>query len=357
LILEHKPLVRHSGENWTLSQFKDAALFYLDWWEYLTTEGYSLQDCHTSNILFDGGRPQFVDFCSIGPGEAATVSMAFLSQYFDNWIAPLALIKENQHQMFRELLLRRLSLKEVKPLCGETMVQELDDLFDRGADSFAAKDLIGFIKTMRNWIRTVDIRDSTYGWNNETYQRADLGESGPRNSKEEIVAGLMDRFNPGSFLDLGCNKGRFSLFALQRGAEVLALDMAESLLDKLYRYAKETGLPLLSLYWDLSRLAGFDKPAKTFDMVAYLALVHHLVFTAGMTVEQVVRQANSLCGSVLLFEYIKPDPDEPFVYNNYVPERHPDYSPEGFHALLGQRFDSVETYDISPTRKLFVASR
>ena len=354
--LEHKALLAHTPRNWTMGQYRDAALFFLDWWQYLTEAGFSLQDCHSSNVMFDGPRPRFVDFCSIGPREAATVSPPFMKQYFDSWIAPLAAIGSGQHQLFRELLDGGISLQSVKPLCGDG-ASALDALFAAGEKAFSEKDIPGFIRAMRGWVETVRIKESGYGWNNEKYQDSMLEEAEPQSEKERIVIDLLERFSPSSFLDLGCNKGRYSLFALQRGMDVVALDMAETLLDRLYGFAKATDKPLTALYWDLSALKGFTRPDRKCDMVAYLALVHHMVFTAGMTMEEVVDQADALCGHTLLFEYIEPHEREPFVLSNYVPEKHPHYSPEGFAELLGRRFDTVEAVKTRPTRILFVASR
>jgi SAM-dependent methyltransferase len=355
--LEHKPLLTHSYRNWTLEQFKDAALFFLDWWLYLYNNGFSLQDCHCLNVMFDNYQPKFVDFCSIGPKEATTVSPPFMREFFDSWIAPLAVIRTNQHQLYRELMSNRISFELSKSLCNETVASELQELYARGETFFANKDVAGFLQVMKKWVEAVQVKHSDYGWNSEDYQRAILTESQPKTRKELIVAELLDEYSPRSFLDLGCNKGRFSLLALQKGAEVVALDMAESLLDKLYRFARHTRKPLTCLYWDLSRLSCFTKPERKFDMVAYLALVHHLVFSAAMTVEEIVEQADSLCEHVLLFEYIKPDKKEPYVYKNYVEEKHPHYSLEGFRALLENRFDVVRAVDISSTRVLFVATR
>ena len=356
-VVEHKPLLPHSHLNWTMTQFKDAALFFLDLWAKLVDRGYSLQDCHCGNVMFDQGRAVFVDLCSIGPREATTVSVPFLDQFLDSWIAPLSLIKVSQHQIFRESLGNRLPLKQVLPMCGESIADQVGKLADEGRRCFAAKDLPAFIRTMRGWVERVEVVYSDYGWNNEGYQSAALEDLDKKTKKEKIVDGLFERFRPADLLDLGCNKGRYSLFALKRGMDVVALDTAESLVDKLYLYARDNGQKVSSFYWDLSRLKGFSRPDRKFGMVAYLALIHHLHFTAGMSMDEIVAQADALCRNVLLFEYVRPVKEEPFVYNNFDPKRDDEYTPEAIREKLQALFETVEEVEVNNSRLLFVASR
>ncbi|OIQ50040.1 hypothetical protein BerOc1_01970 [Pseudodesulfovibrio hydrargyri] len=357
LLVEHKPLLPHSHLNWTMTQFKDAALFFLDLWAKLVDRGYSLQDCHCGNVMFDNGRAVFVDLCSIGPREATTVSVPFMDQFLDSWIAPLSLVKTSQHQIFRDSLGKRLPLGQVLPMCGQSIADEVKSLADVGRRCFAAKDLPAFIRAMRGWVEDVEIVYSDYGWDNEGYQSAALEDLDRKTAKEKIVDGLLERFRPADLLDLGCNKGRYSLFALKRGMSVVALDTAESLVDKLYLYARDNGQNVSSFYWDLSRLKGFFEPDKKFGMVAYLALIHHLYFTAGMRMDEIVAQADALCRNVLLFEYVRPVKDEPFVYNNFDAKRHGGYTPKAIREKLQALFETVEEVEVSESRILFVASR
>lgn len=357
LVLEHKSLLAQSCANWSFSQYLAAARFFVDFWDAVAREGYSLQDCHTDNVLFDHARPRFVDFCSIGPAEAACLSGPLLETFFAAWVHPLALVASRQLTLLRETIRRRLSWHEVRPLLTPQVAQDVAALRAACEGSFRGRDLPGFLAAVRGWLAGVDVAYSQVGWNSEGYQAASLGEARPEGGKEELVLALLERHKAGSFLDLGCNKGRFSLLAASRGVETVGLDTAESLIDKLYLHARELGLPLTAFIEDVAAFSGYHNPERRFHTVAYLALVHHLVFTFGRSISQVLDQADALCERVLLLEYVAPHESEPFVLSNYSPVHHPQYNPQSIAQLMRERYDAVEAHVLGPTRTLFVGVR
>ncbi|MBU1610828.1 MAG: class I SAM-dependent methyltransferase, partial [Proteobacteria bacterium] len=245
----------------------------------------------------------------------------------------------------------------VERMLTPAVLEEVGRLRTAGQAHFIDKDIPGFIATMRNWVNGVQIVHSSLGWNTEAYQEQELGAPEPQSPKEKAMDGLYDRYQPETLLDLGCNKGRFSYLAALRNVRTYAFDTAESLIDKLYLFAKATGLPIQAHVVDGARLEPFSDPEIRFDMVAYLAVIHHLIFTFGKTVQEVVAQADGLCERVAILEYVSSDPAETFVYTNYDPELYPDYNVPGITRELLKYFDAVEAIDISVSRTLLVASR
>lgn len=357
LVFEHRSLLPQSCANWSFSQYLDAGRFFVDFWDAVAREGYSLQDCHTDNVLYQHARPCFVDLCSLGPAEAACLSGPLLESFFRAWVHPLALLAARQHTLLRETIRRRLSWDEVRPLLTPQVAQDVSALRAACEGFFRARDLPGFLAAVRGWLAGVDVEYSQVGWDSEGYQAASLGEARPEGGKEELVLALLARHGAGSFLDLGCNKGRFSLLAASRGVETVGLDTAESLIDKLYLHAREQGLPLTAFIEDVAAFGGYRNPERRFHTVAYLALVHHLVFTFGRSISQVLDQADTLCERVLLLEYVAPHETEPFVLSNYSPVHHPQYNPQSIDQLMRERYDAVEAHVLGPTRTLFVGVR
>lgn len=357
LVLEHKSLLAQSRANWSFSQYLDAARFFVDFWDNLAREGYSLQDCHTDNVLFDQTRPCFVDFCSIGPAEAAMLSGPLLETFFAAWVHPLALVAAKQHTLLRETIRRSLAWEEVRPLLTPEVERAVSALREAAAERFRARDLPGFLALVRQWLAGVEVSYSEVGWDSEHYQATSLAEVRPEGGKEELVVELLRRHKPDAFLDLGCNKGRFSLLAAGCGVPAIGLDTAESLVDKLYLHARDHRLPLHAFIEDVAAFGGYRNPERRFGMVAYLALVHHLVFTFGRSVSQVLDQADLLCERVLLLEYVAPHESEPFVLSNYSPQHHPEYNPLSIAELMRGRYDTVEAHRLGPTRVLFVGVR
>ena len=74
LVLRHHrvPFDAHATE-WCAPMVRDAALFLLDLESELERLGLMLQDGHTGNIMFEGVKPVFIDFCSIVPNIASPV--------------------------------------------------------------------------------------------------------------------------------------------------------------------------------------------------------------------------------------------------------------------------------------------
>lgn len=357
LVLEHKSLLAQSRANWSFSQYLDAARFFVEFWDNLAREGYSLQDCHTDNVLFDQTRPCFVDFCSIGPAEATMLSGPLLETFFQAWVHPLALVASKQHTLMRETIRRNLTWEEVQPLLTPEVAQAVSALREASEARFRARDLPGFLGLVRQWLAGVVVTYSEVGWDSEHYQATGLGEARSEGGKEQLVVDLITRHKPDAFLDLGCNKGRFSLLSAGIGVPAVGLDTAESLVDKLYLHARDNTLPIHAFIEDVAAFGGYRNPERRFGMVAYLALVHHMVFTFGKTISQVLDQADKLCERVLLLEYVRPAASEPFVLSNYSPEHHPEYNPEAIAELMRRRYDTVEAYELGPTRVLFVGVR
>lgn len=357
LVLEHKSLLAQSRANWSFSQYLDAAHFFVDFWGKVAAEGYSLQDCHAGNVLFDQTRPCFVDFCSIGPAEATILSGPLLETFFAAWVYPLALVASRQHTLMRETICRCLAWQEVPSLLAPEVAQAVSALREASAERFRARDLPGFLTLVRQWLAGVVVTYSEVGWDSEHYQATGLGEARPEGRKEKLVVDLITRHKPDAFLDLGCNKGRFSLLAAGCGVPAIGLDTAESLVDKLYLHARDNKLPIHAFIEDVAAFEGYRNPERRFGMVAYLALVHHMVFTFGKTISQVLDQADKLCERVLLLEYVAPAKNEPFVLSNYSPTHHSEYNPVSIAELMRCRYDTVEAYELGPTRVLFVGVR
>lgn len=355
LMVEHTALIPHSAANWTMSQFIQANAFFLNFWSFLHENGYSLQDCHKGNVMFLNNRPVFVDLCSIGPIEATTLSRPFLREFFNSWLAPGMLLKDNQHQMFRECLENNLPWEEVRSFCTDETVREAEECIRRGERLFEEKNLAEFIQAMRRQLETVEVGHSQYGWDSENYHVSI--EDKALTTKERIFSSLLDRFKPRTLFDMGCNKGRFSYLAAAQGIQCFAVDTAESLVDKLFLFARQNDLPIQPFYLNATRFHGLKNPEKTFDMVIYLAIIHHLSFSAGMTIPEIVQQASDSCGSVLLMEYVRPVEGEPFVFSNFSAEKYPDYTPERLKHYLLRHFGNVEEVDVSPSRLLLIATR
>ena len=79
LVLRHRKVRFISyPHEWCASMLKDAALFHLELSQNLLEKGLYLKDAHPWNILFDSGRPVFVDITSLVTEEGL-----FSEQYLE----------------------------------------------------------------------------------------------------------------------------------------------------------------------------------------------------------------------------------------------------------------------------------
>ncbi len=77
----------------------------------------------------------------------------------------------------------------------------------------------------------------------------------------------------GSVLDVGCGTGENALFLASRGHEVLGIDLVPAAIERARAKARERGLEVELLVWDVLRLAELG---RTFDCVIDVGLFHTL---------------------------------------------------------------------------------
>src|SRR5262245_19903229 len=88
---------------WSGSMLKDAALLTLDLAIELARYGLMMQDAHPFNVLFDGCRPQFVDFTSIVPAGERPI-WAVNGQFHRIFTWPLHMMARGHGRIARSLL-------------------------------------------------------------------------------------------------------------------------------------------------------------------------------------------------------------------------------------------------------------
>jgi SAM-dependent methyltransferase len=142
-------------------------------------------------------------------------------------------------------------------------------------------------------------------------------------AKEQFVSEALREFKPARVLDAGANTGHFSALAAQAGAEVVAIDIDPVCVGTIWRRGREQKLNILpmvvnlthpspALGWRNSECPSFlDRATGAFDGVLMLALIHHLLVTERIPLEEIFRLAAQLTNSLLIIEFIAPE-DEMF---------------------------------------------
>lgn len=125
------------------------------------------------------------------------------------------------------------------------------------------------------------------------------------NAKQKNVYNILQEFKPQTVLDIGGNSGWFSRLAATYGAQVIATDIDEQCTEFQFNEAQHTALPVFPMIYDFKNfLQKADTTRFQSDAVFCLALVHHLVFVAGLTLEEIIDTLAKLTKRVLVLEFV-----------------------------------------------------
>jgi SAM-dependent methyltransferase len=153
-------------------------------------------------------------------------------------------------------------------------------------------------------------------WGGYTQDRMHyLGDSIER--KRAQVEKWLTHTQPAWVADLGCNTGEFSRMALNRGAQVIAIDGDHDSIQKLFMSSTDAGLhSVIAILDDMKGGAGWlgeESPGlmarlnQSVDLVLMLALVHHLAVAASMPLDAVAQMARRLSRGWLIVEFVGPE--------------------------------------------------
>jgi SAM-dependent methyltransferase len=366
LILKHRKIARISyAHEWCGAMLKDAALFHLDLCDRLTGHGLYLKDAHPWNILFERGRPVFVDFTSI-----VTRDLLLAEPYLRaNTIHRNAPTDARIVELFLEISRRMYVPYFVKPLCGyaygdrsrirsaieETTlntssvsvswrdalpsfrgagIRRLLVSMLRGRKLFAARaavermerqlekrrDTTQFLQAMRAFVTRLQVETGNTAYSAYYKQKGeDTAWTNMErwNDKQKSVRAALESPQIATVLDVACNTGWFAVMAEKMGKQVVAFDIDEGGIEVLYgqvRREKLDILPLVMNFTDLTQdrhsvldgkrmLINAQERLKS-DGVIALGIIHHLVLGAGLSFEQVLDKLVPLCAKRLVLEFV-----------------------------------------------------
>jgi len=207
-------------------------------------------------------------------------------------------------------------------------------------------------------------------------------------NKQRGVHETLTRFKPKTVLDLGSNTGWFSKLAAMLGSSVVAVDLDEASIDRLYGDARREGLDIVPLVVNLTKplpalhvkvfdnepsvsLIGGGGPLVTraderlqCEMVLALAIVHHLVLGQALTFEAVSEILGRLATKYLCVEFVELDDAMITGDPGFFPAWNADrdafgwYTRENFVRALGGYFQTVEIMPSHPiTRSLLICTK
>ena len=383
LILKHRllPFVSYIYE-WPSLMIKDAALATLDIAIELAKEGLGLQDAHPWNVLFEAGRPVYVDFGSIVPAWANSMWPA-KDEFYRFFVFPLRLMNRGYERIARRLLQdyeQGVLAFEAEALIRDPRACLIEDARSAAraiiskAVQPALRKLISpkpysnqpspasrveFLKALKAEIESIPIefcKSASANYYDNSFSPP-LSPCSEWTAKQQTVYELLREMKSCSLLDMGSGRGWYSQLAAGLGMEVVAFDRDETAVNRFYCDVKKQHLSILPLIMDICEpsAGGQILPSAVdrlkCDAVLALELVHHLVFRRFLTFGKIVELLVMLTKHRLIVEFI-PKEDQ-FVLQWWNPQ-YGWYTLESFITELRKHFREVVVRPSAPKPRLLL---
>lgn len=333
------PFVSYPHE-WTPGMLHAAATLTLDLADDLLRDGRGLKDATPYNVVFRGPDAVFVDVLSVedrDPGDPVWVPYA---QFVRTFLLPLLLQREigrplrallgtnvdgiGPEEAFRALSLGSLvsrpalSLVTLPVLTARMAGRRFAaDPQRRSIDPERARFVLrGLLRHLRRaLVALTPSRRPSSGWT--AYAER---EHPPEYlaAKRELVADVVREFRPALMLDVGCNTGELSFVAARHGTPVVAIDADAESVERVWSVARDEHLdisplvvdvanPTPAMGWRNTEWGSFlERASRRADLVVAMAILHHLLVTAGASLPTAIDFFASLARDLVLIEFVPP---------------------------------------------------
>lgn len=387
VVLEHDrvPVVTYPYE-WTFSMLQDAAALHLEILLAALGDDFTMKDGYAYNVQFVGARPVFIDIGSFEPARSWG-PWAGYRQFCQTFLYPLMLqaYKDVSFQPFLRGQINGLTPMQMRAilsgrakrrkgvLTNVRLHAALEKRYAAAEAQTVQKEVrsAGFGKTQQVAVaqkllkltRRLTWKRAESTWS--SYATTCSYDDESRDRKADFVRRAAQARRRALSWDLGCNDGTYARIAAESSDYVLAVDVDDLVIDRLYRTLRDEGatkiLPLVLDLTDPSPGLGWrNRERRPFhererpDLVLALALVHHLAIGANVPLPEIADWFASL-GAEIVVEFVhRDDPLAVHLLANKPPYTHDDYTLDAFDKIVAARFDVVERMQLPlGTRTLF----
>ena len=338
LLAEHEriPFPGFPAE-WPREMLASAGFLTLDLAERCLPYGWRLKDATPYNILFRGPSPVFIDVLSFEQRDARDSLWPAYAQFVRTFLLPLlaehaspsAIWLAHRDGLEPEEVYRSLSWTRRLTNPALTLVSIPTWLANRAESDAglyrprrtdperATFTLAAMFRSLRRQLTRLAARHRDSRWSSylDTQKHYSAQQFA---AKESFVSSVLREFQPRRVLDVGANTGHFSELAALAGASVVAIDYDAAAAGRIWQRASEKKLDILPLVVDLCRptpalgwrnresSSFLDRAAGSFEMVIMLAVVHHMLVTERVPLDEILDLAASLSTGLLLIEFVEP---------------------------------------------------
>ena len=344
LIVEHEKIPFPSYPyEWSPEMLYSAGDLTLDLARQLLNEGFGLKDATPYNILFRGSKPVFVDWLSFESRDLQNPIWLAQSQFSRTFLLPLIANKyfglqlnqifeasrdglkpESLYKMsglFRKILPPFLTTVTL-PTLLRSKSQKTASIYQN--QSSVSPEKAQFIlnyqfKQLSRQLKKVSTnKNKTSDWTEYVGDGRHFTDEYFQQKRQFVTESLRE-FPAQTILDVGCNTGYFSQIAAQTGASVLAIDQDSLVIDKVWQMAKSENLNILPLVVDIARpspaigwqnsecLSFLDRIKGKVDMVLMLAVIHHLLVTERVPLDEIVKLCSEMTTDTAIIEFVAPE--------------------------------------------------
>jgi hypothetical protein len=368
--------------EWCFEQLQDAALLTLSVLKTALQHGMILKDATPYNIQFYKGRPVFIDTLSFDTYDPKQPWIAY-RQFCQCFLFPLYLehyLKTDIQKILStyidgipvDIIAKLLPLKSRLSL-GVWLHVYLQHTTTTSARTnnnnhnhkqsaaFSKKKLLDVISHLTSIITSFPA-NKTYKTTWSNYYEDTILSKEYLKEKETIIREMSAQTSARTVLDLGANDGYFSkLFASQQ-LQVIATDSDNRCISRLYQEVKKNKIGnILPLILDIANpspaigfnnreRAAFHDRVKT-DLVAGLALVHHLVIGKNISMPVLAEYFNDIAPR-LIIEFVPKEDEKVQQMLKSRPDTFPDYTIEVFENMFTQYFNIISKKQVPGTHRV-----
>lgn len=344
LVLEHERIPFASFPyEWPPEMLHAAGALTLQLAFQTLPEGFGLKDATPYNVLFRGPNPVFVDLLSFERRQPGDETWRAYAQFIRTFLLPLLASRHFGVSISGMLLDRRdgiepdelyrwcgplrrlcppfLSLVSLPTWLGKRAAKD-PGLYENAqpVSPDRARFVLGAL--FRGLQRSMNAAEPRQGrssrWTDYLAAKAIYSEE-QFHTKDQFVRDALARVRPKRVLDVGCNEGHFSLLSANAGASVVGIDYDPVVVGKVWKQARAENLDILPLVVDLAHptpavgwrnrecQSFLDRSRGTFDMVLMLAVVHHMLVTERIPLEEIMDLAADLTTDFALIEFVGPE--------------------------------------------------
>jgi SAM-dependent methyltransferase len=362
LVIEHQKLENITYYNeWTKRQWVTAAKAVVKLQSSLAEKGFYLNDPHVFNITYKYHQPIYFDFGSIKKGNINS-AWWFIKGFcgwteMDYWDTVLKI------NIIQKFFIMTAMIFSKSPY--NYLIKKLSK-FEKG---LIEKKLINAIKTKSFYgkiIRKIlsglpGIFRNLSNWSDYEQKSPELNFDAARNQN---ILGIINRIKPKKVLDIGANRGAYSLLALENGAEeAIAIDLDNYSLDYLRKEVEKHNKNIT-----IAKINIMDYPARpghyksylpaherlNCDFTICLAVVHHVCYFGNYSFEEFGEKLNRFTKKILIVEFV-PSNDIHLTGNIYKGKDRSWYTLDNFIIAFKKWFpEEHEIFDSTPSPRLLI---